>query len=332
MTPGRVFFWLIALLFILAAVPLLFFLQWRTERLQELSNGSFLISTLLGPIEYADSGGEGSPVLVLHAGGGGYDQGLQMAQGLVEAGHRVIAMSRPGYLRTPIASGVFPEQQADLAAILLRVLGLKSAGVLAAAEAAPTALQLALRHPDLIDRVALISPVVQRPRAAPEGKFSLPAEGILRFVTGDVDSWLLSSRLRWRPQQTVESLLLMETNLKPFPALQLSREISANEESMESLNQFFETLAPISPRETGIRNDIVQMRGLPEIPFSKVAVPVLLLRGENDGISQPENAELLRQGIPRIEEHVIPGAGFLIPGYGPSEADAREHVRIFFQK
>jgi len=330
MTPGRIIFWLVAILFALVAVALLFFLQWRTERLEMLSKGSFLVNSLLGPVEYADTGGEGSPILVLHGGGGGYDQGLFLAKSLAEAGHRVIAISRPGYLRTPIASGVFPEQQADLAAILLRILGIESAGILAATEAAPVALHLALRHPDLVNRIALLSPVVQRPHPAAEGEFALPAETMLHLVTGDMDSWLLAPWLRWRTQQSVESLLNLETNLKSFPALQLSREIASKPESVQFLGGFFETLAPFSPRETGTRNDIVQMRGLPEIPLAGISVPVLLLRGENDGITQPANVELLQKGVPRFEETVIPAAGFILPGYGPSHADVVEKLLQFF--
>lgn len=330
MTPARIFIWLVGILLAFAIMPLLFFLQWRTERLQRISNESFLINSLLGPVEYTDTGGESDPILVLHGGGGGYDQGRYLAKSLSEAGHRVIAMSRPGYLRTPIASGVFPEQQADLAAILLRILGVESAGILAATEAAPVALQLALRHPELVNRIALLSPNVQRPQPVAEGNFPLPAEAILHMVSGDIASWLLAYRLRWSSQRTVETLLHLETDLKPFPALQLSREIAANSESIASLAEFLDTLTPFSPRETGTRNDIVQLRGLPEIPFEDISVPVLLLRGENDGITQPKNFELLVQGIPRIEEFIVPSGGFIIPGYGTSRKDANNKLLQFF--
>src|SRR5574341_741576 len=66
-----------------------------------VSTGSQIVQTPCGPIEYAIAG-EGPTVLVVHGAGGGFDQGLGFAQMLVDSGFRVIAMSRFGYLRTPL--------------------------------------------------------------------------------------------------------------------------------------------------------------------------------------------------------------------------------------
>jgi len=62
---------------------------------------------------------------------GGYDQSLILAQTIGTAGYRYIAMSRPGYLGTPISSGKSPEQQGDLIAALLDSLGIVRACVIA---------------------------------------------------------------------------------------------------------------------------------------------------------------------------------------------------------
>src|SRR5215204_3835630 len=66
-----------------------------------VSRGSQMAETPCGPIEYAVVG-NGPPVLVVHGAGGGFDQGLDIGAPLVEQGFRVIAMSRFGYLRTPL--------------------------------------------------------------------------------------------------------------------------------------------------------------------------------------------------------------------------------------
>ena len=63
--------------------------------------GSKVVETSCGPVEYAERG-FGPPVLSIHGTGGGWDQGLSIARGLVERGYRVIAPSRYGYLRTPM--------------------------------------------------------------------------------------------------------------------------------------------------------------------------------------------------------------------------------------
>lgn len=66
-----------------------------------ISSGSQIAQTSCGSIEYAVAG-HGPPVLVVHGAGGGFDQGLDFGAPLVPLGFRVIAMSRFGYLRTPL--------------------------------------------------------------------------------------------------------------------------------------------------------------------------------------------------------------------------------------
>ena len=56
-----------------------------------------LVSTNLGPIEYAETG-SGAALLSIHGAGGGFDQGLAMAAALVGDGFRVLAPSRFGDL------------------------------------------------------------------------------------------------------------------------------------------------------------------------------------------------------------------------------------------
>ena len=86
-----------------------------------LSQPSRLIQTAKGAVEIACLG-EGPTVLSVHGGPGGCDQGLLMALPLLQAGFHVIAPSRPGYLGTPLSSGVHLEEQADLLAALLDAL------------------------------------------------------------------------------------------------------------------------------------------------------------------------------------------------------------------
>src|SRR5512132_3708659 len=58
-----------------------------------VANGSKLVETRCGAIEYAEAG-SGPPVLVVHGAGGGYDQGMDFGTALAKRGFRVIAMSR----------------------------------------------------------------------------------------------------------------------------------------------------------------------------------------------------------------------------------------------
>ena len=65
--------------------------------------GSTVLKTGHGEIEYAVEG-EGTPLLVLHGAGGGYDQGLWHGKLAMGGGYKFIAVSRYGYLRTPVSS------------------------------------------------------------------------------------------------------------------------------------------------------------------------------------------------------------------------------------
>ena len=84
-----------------------------------------VINTAIGPIQYAEVG-HGTPVLVIHGAGGGFDQGLFTAKGALgdddmADNYRVIAPSRFGYLGTPMpATGdASPSAAADAHAALL---------------------------------------------------------------------------------------------------------------------------------------------------------------------------------------------------------------------
>ena len=85
--------------------------------------GSTIVATSCGPVEYAERG-VGPAVLSLHGTGGGWDQGLSIARGLVERGYRVIAPSRYGYLRTPMPAYATPQREARLLACFLYAVGI----------------------------------------------------------------------------------------------------------------------------------------------------------------------------------------------------------------
>ena len=77
-----------------------------------------VVPTARGPIEFAEFG-DGPPVLLLHGSMGGWQQGELLARTLDLTGYRIILVSRPGYMQTPLDSGRSAAAQADLYAALL---------------------------------------------------------------------------------------------------------------------------------------------------------------------------------------------------------------------
>jgi pimeloyl-ACP methyl ester carboxylesterase len=93
-------------------------MQAQTTSIPETSpaSGPRVVHTRRGPVEYAEVGA-GPAVLCLHGAMGGYDQSLLLARSAGAPGFRYLAVSRPGYLGTPLSRGRTPEEQADLASV-----------------------------------------------------------------------------------------------------------------------------------------------------------------------------------------------------------------------
>src|SRR5512142_979151 len=110
MATGVIVFLAILGAVVCAAIAAVYRRDIRRER-ERVAGGGRMIQTACGPIEYAVVG-DGPAVLVVHGAGGGFDQGLDLGEALVARGFRVIAMSRFGYLRTPLPADASAVAQA----------------------------------------------------------------------------------------------------------------------------------------------------------------------------------------------------------------------------
>src|SRR6476469_4990976 len=124
--------------------------------------GSLIANTDAGLIEYAQKGA-GIPLISIHGAGGGFDQGLANAAEFVDVGFRIIAPSRFGYLRTPVPLDASPAAQVDAHAALLSNLNISNAIVLGVSAGARSGVELALRHPNRVTALVLISPGTYSP-------------------------------------------------------------------------------------------------------------------------------------------------------------------------
>src|SRR6266487_1368893 len=130
----------------LAGLILFTYFSYRNDMVAEearVSSGSQVVDAPCGPIEYALIG-KGAPVLLVHGAGGGFDQGLEFGRPLAEHGFTVIAMSRFGYLRTPMPADASPAAQAEAHACLLDALKLPTAAILGGSAGAPSAFEAVL--------------------------------------------------------------------------------------------------------------------------------------------------------------------------------------------
>ncbi|MBC7715464.1 MAG: alpha/beta fold hydrolase [Pseudorhodobacter sp.] len=155
------------------------------------AQGSVLIPTRCGPIEYQEAG-SGVPLLAVHGSGGGHDQGMAFAGSLAAQGIRVFAISRFGYLRTSMPADASAAAQADAHVCLLDALGIAQAAVMGGSAGAPSALQMALRHPDRVSALILLVPLAYKPPAQADSAAPMPPwvkALMMRMIGSDFLFW-----------------------------------------------------------------------------------------------------------------------------------------------
>jgi pimeloyl-ACP methyl ester carboxylesterase len=118
-------------------------------------------------VAYADSGGDGAPLLLIHAGLFA-DWFTPLAATPETSPYRVIRMTRAGYTGAPAPSGLTMADHAAHAAALLDRLGAAPAHVVAHSSGTAIALQLAFDHPGLVRTLCLCEPPLVDALAAPE--------------------------------------------------------------------------------------------------------------------------------------------------------------------
>ena len=193
---------------------------------------SQIVQTSRGPIEYALNGAErGAAVILCHGTGGGYDQELVI--GHLLSGFQGIAVSRAGYLRTPLDTGRSPAELSDAYAALLDSLNIEKAAILGLSAGGMSAAQFALRDTDRCSALILADAITKAPPTSSakivETANSLP-DGIAWLVTRLVVHVGLPLMVR-----DVETRSMMQV--------------------------FFEN-NPISERRAGVQNDLANVHAM----------------------------------------------------------------------
>lgn len=250
------------------------FVQYRADLSavrRELASGSRIADTPCGPIEYAVSG-DGPAVLVVHGAGGGYAQVADLADLLASSGFRAIAMSRFGYLRTPLPADASPTAQADAHACLLDALGVSRAAAIGLSAGAPSTIQFCARRADRCNALVLLVPAFGVPgrdvsESTPPSPFWLFVFD--RVLQSDFVLWSLS---RVRPEMLVETVLAtpLETFRNAGPA-----------ERRRALG-IIRGIFPISLKADGLANDARVTTPTPLRDLDRITAPTLAISAEDD--------------------------------------------------
>ena len=207
----------------------------------------------------------------MHGAGGGFDQGLEIASPLVQAGYRVIAMSRFGYLRTPLPVDASPAAQADAHACLLDALGVRRVAVVGASAGAPSSMQFALRHPERTACLALLVP------AAYPSHIEQRRDGAVPIRSSSATKLLFDTALRsdflfWVAPRVARNAMLQAILGTPPSVLK-----NASAEERARVAQVLDHIQPLSMRRLGLLNDASIVGSLPRYELERIAAPTLIL-------------------------------------------------------
>ena len=266
------------------------YLSFRGDTLDRLQAQSEVAQTDRGPVEYILEGTGEDVLLFLHGTPGGYDQRVSLS------GFRVLAPSRPGYLRTPIEGGRTPQEQADTYAALLDTLAINEVLVMGASGGGPSAMAFAATYPARTRALIALEAVSNKDLALAESP---------GFLSRDFSSWLVLSAMKriQGPKGLVKMLI---------PDPQNQERILEDEEKLDAFGGLLWTTWPPSQRSEGAVNDELQFQSL-DLPLANIEAPTLAIHGSADQNVPIAQAQYLVEQVKDGRIHVIDRADHMMP-------------------
>lgn len=246
-----------------------------------ITGGSTVLSSPLEDIEFKQ-GGTGVPVLVIHGSGGGYDQGELIAKTILDDDFAWIAPSRFGYLRSSFHQGATFEDQAEAYAYLLDHLGLKKVSVLALSHGGPSALLFAVRYPERVSSLTLLSCGVASSSDASQTEANQKGDALTAIFKFEIFYWVVRRFLR------KQLMRLMGATENVIAALTPEQRIL--------VNQVIDDMAPVAPRYVGVAFD--NKAAMPNELVAAIRAPTLIIHAADDALQLFRHAEYASAHIP----------------------------------
>lgn len=250
------------------------------------------IETAGGVVEI-ETQGSGLPVVVLHGSPGGIDGARAMSQFLLHDSFKVICLSRPGYLGTPLdAKNASIDREADLLAAVLDTLEISRAGVLAWSGGGPAAYRFAVRHPSRVSALVAIAAVsscwtTRRPTM------------LERFLFGtSVGERIVALMTRAAPEHVVEGALENEGSLRRDEVGLLTKQVMADAEQRRLVLDIVLTVNTGGKRQAGWQNDVRNFARITSLELERVQCPVLLIHGDADTDASIEHSRAAHARLP----------------------------------
>lgn len=257
-----------------------------------------IADTKLGKIEYRIFG-DGLPVLWVHGILGGADQAQIFSAPLINKGFKIIAVSRFGYMESPLPPHSTPAAQADLYAALLDVLQISKVSVVGFSSGGPSSIQFALRHPGRCFSLLILSGAVP-PYKVPSRVF----KSVARF-------FFSSNFIFWCLMVYFPSLMMRFMGVPGS----IQKKLSATD--IKWLHKSMFSFLPLNLRATGIINDIwvTNPDTNKNYPWEKLTVPTLMIHSVDDPMPSFATAKKIAAQIPNSKFLRIENGGHLHIGH-----------------
>lgn len=268
------------------------FRQDVEEALDGLQSNSSIMNTRHGPVEYSivhDDLADNGTVLISHTAVGGYDQGVAVARRFPH--HRVIAISRAGYLRTPSETAPTPAHMADTCADLIANLDIDTIVMVGLSAGGMSAIQFAIQYPQHCAGLVLGSAITQ------------PLPALVQNVMAPLALANQSDFLNW---------LFSQVTARVTIPLRVQ-----DEDSRTILATLLQT-NPTSHRWQGYKKDIEQIRSF-QPDLSTITVPTLMIHGTADVVVPLSQAKEAAATIPEAELLIIDGGQHDCPVLYPEQ-------------
>ncbi len=261
-----------------------------------------LAATAFGDIEYTERG-TGEPLLVSH----GIFQDCESAILFRDffPDRRVIAPSRFGYSGSDMPPRATPTVQADAFAALLDALGIARIDVVGVSAGTTSVLQLALRHPERVKHLVVLSGNL------PGSTTAVVQPSWARMLNRQVPIWLMKTFFP-------STMAFLSGVPRRFPM---------TSDDAQFVADFTSSLFPVTPRVRGVDFDaFISNADVNSYKLEAIRVPTLIVHAKDDPLVSYEAAERAAGRIPDARLVSLETGGHLL--LGQTDAIGQELARF----
>jgi pimeloyl-ACP methyl ester carboxylesterase len=263
------------------------------------------IIDLNGPVHYADYGGDGPPLVLVHGLGGSHLNWIHVAHRLAER-HRVVAIDLAGFGLTPPAGRTATVQanQRLLNDFIAAISPNEPVGLIGNSMGGLVSILQAAANPASVDALVLVNPALPLADAGAVNVFTMQRL-FVPLIPGVGEAAMSRYYARATPEQQLTQTLAAVTadpSSLPTHGRELNLEMIRLRKQMDwavpSFLQASRSIAGVLVRRRAFRKTL-----------AAIECPVLLIHGEEDAIVSPASARWAIEQRPDWQFELLAGIG-----------------------